>query len=45
MQHGDVLGHETIGENVEVGEENSKLKVGDRMVVPFTNPVLVHAAA
>ncbi len=36
MQSGDVLGHETIGEVVEVGPENKKLKVGDRVVVPFT---------
>lgn len=36
MKAGDVLGHETMGEVVEVGTENSKLKVGDRVVVPFT---------
>ncbi|ACF00884.1 Alcohol dehydrogenase GroES domain protein [Rhodopseudomonas palustris TIE-1] len=36
MQSGDVLGHETMGEVVEVGSENTKLKVGDRVVVPFT---------
>jgi len=36
MQSGDVLGHETMGEVVEVGKENNKLKVGDRVVVPFT---------
>ncbi len=36
MEHGDVLGHETMGEVVEVGAENKKLKVGDRVVVPFT---------
>jgi threonine dehydrogenase-like Zn-dependent dehydrogenase len=36
MQHGDVLGHETMGEVVEVGAGNSKLRVGDRVVVPFT---------
>ncbi|UOK70895.1 zinc-dependent alcohol dehydrogenase [Ancylobacter polymorphus] len=36
MQHGDVIGHETMGEVVEVGAGNSKLKVGDRVVVPFT---------
>jgi threonine dehydrogenase-like Zn-dependent dehydrogenase len=36
MKSGDVLGHETMGEVVEVGRENSKLKVGDRVVVPFT---------
>ena len=33
---GDVLGHETMGEVVEVGSENKALKVGDRVVVPFT---------
>ena len=26
MEHGDVLGHETMGEVVEVGSENKKLK-------------------
>jgi threonine dehydrogenase-like Zn-dependent dehydrogenase len=36
MLKGDVLGHETMGEVVEVGPENRKLKVGDRVVVPFT---------
>ena len=36
MEKGDVLGHETMGEVVEVGKANTKLKVGDRVVVPFT---------
>jgi threonine dehydrogenase-like Zn-dependent dehydrogenase len=36
MQAGDILGHEFMGEVVEVGPENKKLKVGDRVVVPFT---------
>jgi threonine dehydrogenase-like Zn-dependent dehydrogenase len=36
MKSGDVIGHETMGEVVEVGKENTKLKVGDRVVVPFT---------
>jgi threonine dehydrogenase-like Zn-dependent dehydrogenase len=36
MQSGDIIGHETMGEVVEVGLENKKLKVGDRVVVPFT---------
>ncbi len=36
MQKGDVIGHEFMGEVVEVGRGNSKLKVGDRVVVPFT---------
>ncbi len=36
MKHGDVLGHEAMGEVVEVGKDNSKLKIGDRVVVPFT---------
>jgi len=36
MQTGDILGHEFMGEVVEVGRENRKLKVGDRVVVPFT---------
>jgi threonine dehydrogenase-like Zn-dependent dehydrogenase len=36
MEHGDILGHEFMGEVVEVGKDNKKLKVGDRVVVPFT---------
>ena len=36
MQSGDVIGHECMGEVVEVGRDNKKLKVGDRVVVPFT---------
>ncbi len=36
MEPGDVIGHETMGEVVEVGSENKALKVGDRVVVPFT---------
>ena len=36
MQKGDVLGHEFMGEVVEVGKDNHRLKVGDRVVVPFT---------
>ena len=36
MEKGDVLGHEPMGEVVEVGRAVTKLKVGDRVVVPFT---------
>src|SRR6201999_1601070 len=36
MQKGDVVGHETMGEVVEVGSKTKNLKVGDRVVVPFT---------
>jgi threonine dehydrogenase-like Zn-dependent dehydrogenase len=36
MEPGDILGHEFMGEVVEVGREVKKLKVGDRVVVPFT---------
>ena len=36
MEKGDVIGHEAMGEVVEVGSENKKLKIGDRVVVPFT---------
>jgi threonine dehydrogenase-like Zn-dependent dehydrogenase len=36
MESGDIMGHEFMGEVVEVGRENKKLKVGDRVVVPFT---------
>jgi threonine dehydrogenase-like Zn-dependent dehydrogenase len=36
MKSGDVMGHETMGEVVAVGRDNKKLKIGDRVVVPFT---------
>ncbi len=38
MEQGDIMGHEFMGEVVEVGPGISadKLKVGDRVVVPFT---------
>ncbi|MFM0377371.1 glutathione-dependent formaldehyde dehydrogenase [Paraburkholderia strydomiana] len=36
MESGDIMGHEFMGEVMEVGKENSALKVGDRVVVPFT---------
>jgi threonine dehydrogenase-like Zn-dependent dehydrogenase len=37
MESGDIMGHEFMGEVVEVGAETrGKLKVGDRIVVPFT---------
>ncbi|MBV9791623.1 MAG: alcohol dehydrogenase catalytic domain-containing protein, partial [Chloroflexi bacterium] len=35
MEAGDILGHEFMGEVVEVGSEVKKLKIGDRVVVPF----------
>lgn len=35
MQKGDILGHEFMGEVMEVGPQVKKLKVGDRVVVPF----------
>jgi threonine dehydrogenase-like Zn-dependent dehydrogenase len=35
MMRGDILGHEFVGTVVEVGSEVTKLKVGDRVVVPF----------
>ena len=36
MESGDIVGHEFMGEVVEVGKDNKKLAVGDRVVVPFT---------
>jgi threonine dehydrogenase-like Zn-dependent dehydrogenase len=35
LQKGDILGHEFMGEVVEVGREVKNLQVGDRVVVPF----------
>jgi threonine dehydrogenase-like Zn-dependent dehydrogenase len=36
MKSGDILGHEPMGIVVEVGSAVTKLKKGDRVVVPFT---------
>jgi len=38
MKKGDVLGHEFMGEVVDVGPgvDGSKLRVGDRVLIPFT---------
>ncbi|HET8890169.1 MAG TPA: zinc-dependent alcohol dehydrogenase [Candidatus Angelobacter sp.] len=38
MEQGDIMGHEFMGEVVEIGPgvDREKLKVGDRVVVPFT---------
>jgi threonine dehydrogenase-like Zn-dependent dehydrogenase len=35
MEKGDIVGHEFMGEVVDVGREVTNLKVGDRVVVPF----------
>jgi threonine dehydrogenase-like Zn-dependent dehydrogenase len=35
MEKGDIIGHEFMGEVVDVGRNVKKLKVGDRVVVPF----------
>ncbi|GAX41760.1 alcohol dehydrogenase [Tolypothrix sp. NIES-4075] len=36
MEKGDILGHEFMGEVVELGSAVNNVKVGDRVVVPFT---------
>jgi threonine dehydrogenase-like Zn-dependent dehydrogenase len=36
MERGDILGHEFMGEVVELGKDVKNLKIGDRIVVPFT---------
>ncbi|MEA1013521.1 zinc-dependent alcohol dehydrogenase [Sphingosinicella sp. LY1275] len=36
MKPGDIVGHEMMGEVVETGSSVTKLKKGDRIVVPFT---------
>src|SRR4051794_9683414 len=36
LEKGDVLGHEPMGVVVEVGSAVTRLKKGDRVVVPFT---------
>jgi threonine dehydrogenase-like Zn-dependent dehydrogenase len=35
MEKGDILGHEFMGEVVEIGRGVKSLRVGDRVVVPF----------
>lgn len=35
MMKGDILGHEFMGEVVEMGSEVKNLQIGDRVVVPF----------
>src|SRR3982751_6375108 len=35
MEPGDIMGHEFMGEVVEVGPDVNRLRVGDRVVVPF----------
>jgi len=35
LERGDILGHEFMGEVVETGPEVKRVKVGDRVVVPF----------
>jgi len=35
MKAGDILGHEFMGEVVEIGKAVTRLKHGDRVVVPF----------
>ncbi len=36
MKKGDILGHEFMGEVVEIGQNIKRLKKGNRVVVPFT---------
>jgi threonine dehydrogenase-like Zn-dependent dehydrogenase len=36
MKSGDIMGHEFMGEVVETGSAVTRLKAGDRVVVPFT---------
>lgn len=36
LEKGDILGHEFMGEVVEIGREVKRIRVGDRVVVPFT---------
>ena len=43
LEPGDILGHEFMGEVVEVGRNVHNLKIGDRVVVPF--PIACGACA
>jgi threonine dehydrogenase-like Zn-dependent dehydrogenase len=35
MEKGDIMGHETMGEVMEVGPAVKRVKVGDKIVIPF----------
>lgn len=35
MEKGDILGHETMGEVMEVGSAVKRVRVGDKIVIPF----------
>ncbi|NFI96007.1 NAD(P)-dependent alcohol dehydrogenase [Clostridium botulinum] len=37
-RHNMILGHEAVGEIVEIGNEVREFKVGDRVIVPCTTP-------
>ncbi|AOR23605.1 NAD(P)-dependent alcohol dehydrogenase [Clostridium taeniosporum] len=37
-RHNMILGHEAVGEIVEIGSEVKEFKVGDRVIVPCTTP-------
>ncbi|MBY6916118.1 NAD(P)-dependent alcohol dehydrogenase [Clostridium botulinum] len=37
-RHNMILGHEAVGEIVEIGNEVKEFKVGDRVIVPCTTP-------
>ena len=37
MPANSVLGHENLGEVIEIGEAVDRVKVGDRVVLPFNN--------
>ena len=45
MEAGDILGHEPMGEVVEVGSAISNLQRGDRVVVPLRSPAAVATSA
>lgn len=35
MKKGDIMGHETMGEVIETGSQVKRIKVGDKIVIPF----------
>jgi len=45
MQKGDIIGHEFMGEVVEVGPDVKNLKVGDRVVVRSRSPAATASSA
>ncbi|STQ13375.1 putative oxidoreductase [Enterobacter cloacae] len=45
VEHGDIFGHEFMGEVVETGREVKTLQKGDRVVIRLSSPVVTASFA